>query len=360
MTHWRSRAIINSSALQNNLQCVRNYSPNSKVLAMVKSNGYGHGVVNVVNALVSSDGFGVAYLREALQLRKAGVTQPIFLMEGFMHQEELADIAAHDLTIVIHGLKQLGELLQTSLPKPVSVWLKVDTGMHRLGFAPTDVLLQACEQLAQCQWVNKPIGLMTHFSDADAVDNPKTPKQIALFEQVSARFDGPKSLANSAGIVAWSETHSDWVRPGIMLYGVSPLLGKSASDFDLKPVMTLQAKLIAKNYFSKGAEIGYGSTWQCPEDMPVGVVSIGYGDGYPRHAKNGTPVFIDGVKCPLVGRVSMDMISVDLRACQDAEIGDVVTLWGDGAPIEELAESSGTIAYELLCGVTQRVELVVV
>jgi len=232
--------------------------------------------------------------------------------------------------------------------------VKIDTGMHRLGFKP-EALKIVLNGLNDFSWINGAPNLMTHFSDADDIGNAKTKKQATEFFNLTKEFSGVKSLANSAGIIGWPDSHADWVRPGIMLYGVSPMTGATGLEHDLKPVMTLQSELIVIHDLKKGDCVGYGSTWQCPEDMRVGVVSIGYGDGYPFAAKQGTPVLVGDQKVPLVGRVSMDMITVDLRTCLQAKIHDKVTLWGDGLPVEIIAKQAGTISYELLCGIAQRV-----
>jgi alanine racemase len=234
------------------------------------------------------------------------------------------------------------------------VWIKVDTGMHRLGFAPErfeEVYKYLTTKTAATQFV-----LMTHLANADDVNDKRTATQLTRLNKISQQYNLPLSIANSAGIVAWPKSHADIVRPGIMLYGSSPVLGKTAQDLDLKPVMTLSSRLIAIKQLRKGDHVGYGGEWVCPENMPVGVVSIGYGDGYPRHASAGTPVLVNGIRVPLIGRVSMDLITVDLRPYPQAKHGDTVTLWGEGLPADEIAAAAGTIAYQLFCGVAQRVE----
>lgn len=356
-----AQAQINLYALRHNLQRVREVAPQSRVMAMVKANAYGHGMVRVACVLVDAgvDALGVASIDEAMMLRDAGITAPITLLEGFFEPAELMLIQQHGFDIVIHHPAQLAILEATPLATPVTVWLKVDSGMHRLGFAAEQVS-QAWHRLAACRNVRGSVRLMTHLASADDLASPQTPQQFACFNAATAEIKAGRSIANSAAILAWPQTHDEWVRPGIMLYGASPFINDTAIAHDLKPVMTLTSKLIAINYYKKGDAIGYAASWVCPHDMPVGVVAMGYGDGYPRHAVSGTPVLVNGQRVPLIGRVSMDMFSVDLSSQPQACIGDAVTLWGDGLPVEEVARCASTISYQLLCGVTQRVKFVVV
>ncbi len=350
----RAEATIDLAALRHNWQQVKTLAPKSAILAMIKANAYGHGAVLVAKSLDKTEGFGVASSEEALQLREAGIKQRIVLMAGVGNVEELKLAERWQLDIVVHHISQLELLQKVALAHPVTVWLKIDTGMHRLGL-PLSQAESAYKTLSQLTSVAKPIHLMTHLADADDIQKTTTQLQVANFQKIIASFTGPKSIANSAGILAWPETHKDFVRPGIMLYGVSPLLGQTGNAHQLQPVMTFTSRLIAINQLRRGDHVGYGGTWTCPEDMTVGVVAVGYGDGYPRHAKNGTPVLVNGVICPLAGRVSMDMITIDLRPLPTAKIGDVVTLWGNGLPIENVARSAETIGYELLCNLNMRV-----
>jgi alanine racemase len=352
-----TEARLDLAALKSNLQRVRELAPASKVMAVIKANAYGHGLVRVGRALADhADAFGVASGEEAWALRMAGIKPPINLLEGFFDSDEFDLIDEHRLSLTIHHVWQVNALAKAKLKQPVDIWLKVDTGMHRLGLAP-ELLQEAHEHLKGSANVAS-IGYMTHLANADDQQDDTTAKQLALFADTSEGLAGERSIANSAGIVAWPGSRSDWVRPGIMLYGVSPMLGMQGSEHGLKPVMTLRSRLIAVNYLKKGDRVGYGGTWACPEDMPVGVVSIGYGDGYPRHAREGTPVLVRDQLVPLIGRVSMDMVTVDLRRVVQPRVGDEVTLWGEGLPIELIAEAAGTIGYELLCGVTPRVRMV--
>ncbi len=351
------QAFIDLSALEHNLQRVRQAAPQSRVMVMLKANAYGHGMLTVANALQDADAVAVARVGEGITLRQAGVTTPIVILEGCFDSQELVQAAENNLQLVIHEPGQINILQQQTLTNPIQCWLKVDTGMHRLGFPVADAL-NALRALSECSGVADGVHLMTHLSNADEPDDPETDRQIRLMRPLVEQTGAPGSIANSGAILNWPESHLDWVRPGIMLYGASPFNGRSGGDDGLRPVMTLQSSLIAINNLSKGDGVGYGKNWVCPEDMPVGVVAIGYGDGYPRHATSGTPVLLNGELVPLVGRVSMDMITVDLRSQPDAATGDRVTLWGRGLPAETIAQYAGTISYELFCGVTSRVEFI--
>lgn len=353
-----TQVTINLKALQHNLKRVRHYAPDSRVIAMVKANAYGHGMTQVVSALQEADAFGTCCLEEALVVREQCPTHPIILFEGFFDPAELALINEKQFELVIHHQWQLNCLKQAPKDATFKVWLKVDSGMRRLGFLPHEVQ-EAMTQLQAIPQVSQ-IRLMTHFANADDVENPATQVQTEIFNRTCEGFEVPRSLANSAGIVAWPATQAQWVRPGIMLYGSNPLLTGTAEHFQLQPAMTLTSQLIGMKQCKKDDLVGYGSTWRCPEDMTIGLIPIGYGDGYPRHVPNGTPVLINGAQVPLVGRVSMDLITVDLRACPQAELGDTVTLWGEGLPAETIAKHADTIAYELFCNVTPRVRRVYV
>ena len=348
-----AQARINLQALQHNFHRVQALAPDSKIMAIIKANAYGHGLVPVAQALRGRDAFGVACLDEAISLREAGFDRRIVLLEGLFGADDLALIHGYRLDVVIHHISQVEILEQDRPAKPVDVWLKIDTGMHRLGFAPDQVaaVTERLERLPQPGCVR----YLSHFACADEPDNPATQIQIDRFEEACADFKGERSLANSAAVLAWPASHGDWVRPGIMLYGSSPLPARTAEDLGLQPVMTLATRLIAVNPHSKGEAVGYGGDWTCSEDMPVGVAAMGYGDGYPRHAPAGMPVLVNGKRSALIGRVSMDMICIDLRTRPDAKVGDEVILWGEGLPVDEVAQQAGTISYELLCGVGSRV-----
>ncbi len=354
-----ARALVDAGALRHNLQQVRRHAPHSRAMAVVKANGYGHGLAWVARSLEAGvDAFGVSSVEEGILLRAAGIACPICLLEGFFTPDELPVLAQHRLEPVIHHAGQLKALAQAAPTVKLTAWLKIDTGMHRLGFLPQAVP-DALKQLRNSPAVAD-IRAMSHFARADIASDPDTQLQIDIFLAQIQNLGLESSLANSAGIMAWPRSHLDWVRPGIMLYGASPLAGRTAAQLDLKPVMTLQTALIAVHARRRGEAVGYGGDWRCPEDMPVGVAAIGYGDGYPRHAVPGTPVLVNGARAPLVGRVSMDMITLDLRAQPNARAGDPVVLWGQGLPVDEIAQSAGTIAYELLCHVTERIPRVVV
>jgi len=347
-------ARINLSALQHNFTRVQQSAPDSRVMAIIKANAYGHGLVPVAQSLSSADAFGVACLDEAISLREAGFSQRIVLLEGLFGEDDLALIHGYQLDVVIHHISQVEILEQGHQAAPVDVWLKIDTGMHRLGFAPDQVaaVIERLERLPQPGCLR----YMSHFACADERGNPATQTQINRFGESCAEVTGERSLANSAAVLAWPASHGDWVRPGIMLYGASPLSGETAQDLDLQAVMTLATRLIAVNPHNKGDAIGYGGDWTCPQDMQVGVAAMGYGDGYPRHAPSGMPLLVNGKRAALIGRVSMDMICVDLSTQPDAKVGDEVVLWGEGLPVDEVAQQAGTIAYELLCGVASRVQ----
>lgn len=348
-----TQVLFDLTALRHNLQQVRTAAPGCKITAAVKADGYGHGLVRTARALHDADGFGVAAVEEAVQLRQAGITVPITLLEGFFHVDEFPLIDEYRLELALHQPWQVEALAQATFSNPIRVWLKLDSGMHRLGFAP-ERAVEWWQRLKSIPAVT-PLGQMTHLACADELDNEATRQQLATFTDATRELDGEKSIANSAGILGWPESRGDVVRPGIMLYGVSPFVGGRAAQHNLRPVMTLSSQLIAVEQHQQGEAIGYGASWRCPESMPIGVVAVGYGDGYPRHAPSGTPVLLNGRIVPLIGRVSMDMITVDLRSQPEARIGDLVVLWGEGLPVEEVAEHAGTIAYELFCSVTSRV-----
>lgn len=367
------KATVDTKALKHNLNCVKQKVRPAKIIAMIKANGYGHGLVQVAETLKEADAFGVACIEEALILRQAGIQNRIVLLEGFFTKEELSDIVKFQLEPVIHHQAQLLDLLerekeakkeakQDGQPsiQPLNIWVKIDTGMHRLGFQ-IEEWQKTYAMLQDLKTINIQ-GIMTHFASADEIHNPKTQKQMLSFQEalknVGAIGSFPKSLANSAGIWAWPESHGDWVRPGIILYGVSPFANQIGADLGLMPVMTLSTSLIAIHWLKKGEQIGYGGIYTCEEEMPIGVVAVGYADGYPRHAPKGTPVLLNGKRVPVVGRVSMDMMTVDLRTVPDAKVGDPIELWGSRLPIEEVAQHMGTIGYELLTSLSPRVPLI--
>ncbi|MEI7796548.1 MAG: alanine racemase [Methylococcaceae bacterium] len=351
-------AVININALAHNVQQVRLAAPNSKIMAVIKANAYGHGLLRIAHALNGLvDGFAVARVQEGVRLRKAGLQQRIVVLEGFTEHDELQDLLDFNLEASLHSPHQLAILKNTPDAKQLGVWVKFDTGMNRLGFKAHEIT-NVYEQLTACNVVKKPLNFMTHFANADDKNDSKTAQQIALFHQWTANYDGEKSMANSAGILAWRDSLTDWVRAGVMLFGISPFADSTGEQLGLQPLMSLHSRLIAVRDVAAGETVGYGDTWTSPRATKLGVVAIGYGDGYPRYAQNGTPVLVNGERVPLVGRVSMDMITVDLGLNSTAKASDSVTLWGENLPIEEIALCSNTIPYTLVCGVTPRVEIV--
>ena len=335
---------IDGEALRHNLGIVRTHAPASKVMAVIKANAYGHGVLTAASYLTNADAFAVAMPSEAVSLRQAGITKPLVVLQGFADRDELRLCAEYDLQPVVHQQWQ-ADLLYTASRFSLDVWLKVDTGMHRLGLPP-DGVAQAWQTLSAAAVVNT-VRFMSHFANADDPSHSLNNSQIEVFVKVTYDYDAERSMSNSAAILGLAGSHLDWVRPGIMLYGTSPLLARGVDELDLKPVMQFESRLAAIQQVRRGESIGYGSTWQCPEDMPIGVVAAGYGDGYPRHAPSGTPVWINGHLCPSVGRVSMDSICVDLRGV-DAGHGDRAVLWGRELSVDTVAEHAGTISYEIL------------
>jgi alanine racemase len=350
-------ATIYIEALRHNLSQIRRLAPHSKVMAVVKADGYGHGLERVARALEGADAFGVAALSDAERLRAAGLSQRIVLLSGIDEADDLAAIRRLNLDIVLHHDSQLTLLQADDHPTPIRVWLKLDTGMHRLGFA-AERAANVYAQLMQMPNIDRDITLMTHFASSDEFHGAQTKAQIQRFETAIQQLPGVHSLSNSAAILGWQQAHQDWVRAGGALYGLSVVEGKTGSDFGLKPAMRLSTRLIAINPIKKGEPIGYSATWECPEDMNVGVAAIGYGDGYPRKAPSGTSVLINGIRVPLIGRVSMDLMTLDLRGVPNAKVGDEVLLWGPELPVEEIAAAAGTISYELTCSITRRVRFI--
>ena len=342
------RVSLDPQALQHNLNRVRQCAPDSKVMAVIKANAYGHGMLRVADVLSGEqqvDAFAVATAGEAFALRAHGSSKPVTVFHGFSSLQELKRMAELDIRPAIHCMEQIG-LLESYRGDALDVWLKLDTGMHRLGI-PMAQLDTAMHRLQQHPAIGE-IDILSHFANADDPDNNLNNKQIESIIKARNRFNSRLSLANSAAICALADSHFDWIRPGIMLYGASPLQHKSAAELDLQPAMRFTSQLIAIQSLRMGDAIGYGSSWRCPQHMPVGIVAAGYGDGYPRHAQPGTPVQVNGQRASLVGRVSMDSIYVDLRDIE-ASVGDEVELWGGDLPVDAVAQTAGTIAYELLC-----------
>lgn len=350
MAYRPVKALIHLNALQQNLRQVKIFAPSSKVLAIIKSNGYGHGIERVAAQLAQADGYGVACIDEAIVLRQKGFLHPIVLLEGLFSEAELSIAIQHRLEFAVHSFLQLEWLKNSSIKTPLNIWLKLDTGMHRLGFQVHEIQ----NVIAELKTLSAPVNihLMSHFASADESE-VFTQKQLSVFNQVAENLKCPRSIANSAGVQRYPESHLDWVRPGIMLYGAC---ATSETVPGLKPAMTLMSQIISLKWIETNETVGYGQTWQASRRSLIAVVAIGYGDGYPRHAPSGTPVLIHGKRMPLVGRVSMDMITVDVTGlANEVVIGDEVILWGQGLPVDVIADACGTIGYELLCGVTQRV-----
>lgn len=347
-------ARIDLTALERNLMCIKKMVPQSKIFAMVKGNAYGHGAVGIAQALEGKvEVFGVACISEAMKLYEAGIKTPIVILKGFFDLTDLEIIDRCSFETIIHNQEQLKILAQAKLRHPLKVWLKIDTGMHRLGFAPAAVPA-VYQALMANNLVSKPLHLMTHLSDADDPTKNKTTEQVECFFKTVYGLEGEHCIANSSAILNWEKARVEWVRPGITLYGVSPVAHLSAAKLGLTPVMTLVSRLVTIHNLKPGDAVGYGSAWVCPENMRVGIIDLGYGDGYPRGAKPGTPVLIHGTRHSLIGRVAMDMINVDLRNCPEAKVGDEVILWGKGLPIEEVASHTDTVPYELFCRLTSR------
>ncbi len=352
-------AILSTENLLHNLQVIKSAAPKAKIIAMVKANAYGHGIRSVGMRLdAHTDMLGVASIDEALALRNVGVKTQIMLAQGIFEPNELITAAAEKFHVVFHNQAQLEWLEKTNLPSPLNCWLKINTGMGRLGL-PLAKAKKYYDKLQNHHSVEKPIRIMSHFACSDEIDHPLNQEQISNFENFIKGTETEYSFCNSAAIFNFPEQHYDYVRTGIALYGISPIASKSASELGLKPVMTLQTSLMSVQNMSKGSNIGYSARYNCPEDMPVGIIAFGYGDGYPIGAKDGTPILVNNSECKLIGRPSMDMIAVDLRNCPDAKVGDPVTLWGEGLPIERVAEyMPGNITYNMLTAIQNRVKFI--
>jgi len=344
-------ATINLEALRHNLRVVQATAPHSRIMAVVKANGYGHGVLNVARGLKAADGFAVLNLEEAISLREAGFKQTLLLLEGAFSPDELELVSQHEITLVVHNVRQLDMLEKAALSQPVSVFAKLNTGMNRLGFSPPEYKA-AVGRLSACPSVGD-IALMTHFATADESLGIEDPYRI--FSEASVGMRYPVSLANSAAILRYPHTHADWVRPGIMLYGASPIAGTPASTFQLRPAMNLRSEVIAVQSLKQGDSVGYGCKFTAVRESRIAVVACGYADGYPRHAPNGTPIQVAGKATHTVGRVSMDMLFADITDIPQADIGSPVELWGEQVPVDSVAEAAGTVGYELLCALAPRV-----
>ncbi len=382
-------ATIDASALRNNLDVVRRMAPRSRIIAVVKANGYGHGMIRVARALADADGLGVARLADAVALREAGVTRRILLLEGVFGAEQFALAAREQCEIVVHSPEQLDVLEQFSGSHRFVVWLKLNSGMNRLGFRVED-FAAAHARLRRCSSVSL-IRVMTHLSSSEERDGARpsssataasgqhaagadpferadavaasgrgevTATQLRIFDDAVASLGHERSVANSAAVIAWPESHQDWVRPGLMLYGMSPMPNKTAADLGLRPAMTLSTQLIAVQNIGIGEAVGYNGIWRAQRPSRIGIAAIGYGDGFPRSTRNGAPVLVGGREAAIAGRVSMDMSAIAVTDLPDAKPGDEVVVWGEGLPAERLAPYADTTCYELVCRVTSRVPLI--
>jgi alanine racemase len=353
-------ATIHLDAMHQNLGRARTCTPLSKIWAVVKANAYGHGLARGMRGFAQADGLALIETENALQLRELGWIKPILLLEGIFDAADIPMLAEHNINSTVHCLEQIKMLEYTSLYRPIDVHLKMNTGMNRLGLRPED-FRAAYARLRAIPGVRN-ITLMTHFANADELEHPRLSiaEQVRRFRVGADGLAGERSLSNSGGVLHQAELvkelQNDWVRPGIMLYGGTPG-GRAAADFGLLPTMTLRSEIIGIQQLAAGDTVGYGSRFEAEGPMTVGVVACGYADGYPRHAGHGTPVIVDGVRTRLVGRVSMDMMTVDLSPVPNARVGSKVTLWGDGLPIDEVAQAAGTIGYELMCALAPRVRV---
>lgn len=342
-----ARALIDLQALRHNYQLAREVT-GAKALAVIKADAYGHGAVQCAQALeAEADGFAVACIEEALELRAAGIRAPVLLLEGFFEADELPLIVENDLWCVVHSLWQLDAVEQAALSKPIHVWLKLDSGMHRVGLHPSDY--QAAYQRLQASANVSKIVLMSHFARADELDSVRSVEQVAIFLGARAALTAEISLRNSPSVLGWPKVPSDWVRPGLMLYGTTPFEDPHAVAARLQPVMTLESKVICVRELPAGEPVGYGAKFITPKPMRIGVVAMGYADGYPRQAPTGTPVLVDGVRSQLLGRVSMDMLCIDLTDVPQAGLGSTVELWGKNILASEVAAQADTIPYQIFC-----------
>ena len=346
-------AQINLAAVRANLKRARAAAPGAKILAVVKANAYGHGLTRILPALDDADGLALVELDAASMLREHLYTRRILLIEGFFEERELAEISARRLATVVHSEDQVRMLETAVLPRALEVFVKVNTGMNRLGFAGDDVA-RVCERLSHSPSVAA-LRLMTHLARADDEDGIAEP--LAAFEAACRGLPYPRSIANSAGVFRHAEVGGDYVRPGIMLYGATPFPFDTAEMLGLQPVMTLRSQIIAIQSVQANDSVGYAASYTASRPHRVGVVACGYGDGYPRHAPNGTPVLVAGRKARLAGRVSMDLITVDLSEIPEARVGTPVVLWGEGLPVDDVAAAASTVGYELLCALAPRVRV---
>ncbi len=348
------RATIRADAMAHNLGVAREHAGAAKVWAVVKANADGHGLVRSAQALKDADGFAMLDFEEAIRLRMAGIDKPIMLLEGFFKAQDVPLLSQYRISPVFHNLEQIEVLEKSPAMGSIDAFLKVNSGMNRLGFTVDNVRI-AWNALKNHADVGE-VTLMTHFADADGPSGVQA--QLEWFNSITQPFDGPRCLANSAALIRFPETRGDAVRPGIMLYGCSPFPDESAESLGLKPAMTLTSEIIGVQSLASGERVGYGFTYEAAEEMVIGIVACGYADGYPRHAPSGTPVLVGGQRARTIGRVSMDMIAVDISDIPEAYVGTPVTLWGEGLSADEVAKAAGTVGYELLCALAPRVPVV--
>jgi alanine racemase len=350
-----TRAIVNLEALRHNYGIAVELSGAGKALPVVKANAYGHGSIEVAKALEPlTPAMGVACIEEAVELRDAGVQKPILLMEGFFSDEELEVAAGQNFWLMVQNDYHLRALEQARLTQPVSCWVKLDTGMHRLGYDP-ERAIEVYERLKGCSQVADDIVMATHLASADDLDKDYSAEQIRLFREHTAGIDAPCSIANSPGLLGWPDARADWNRPGVMLYGQSPFPLPHPEADRLRPVMTFRSAVMAVREVAVGESVGYANAWTAQRPSRIATVPVGYGDGYPRHAENSTPVLINKQRAQLVGRVSMDMITLDVTDIPTADIGDEVILWGEDLKANEVAVHADTIGYEIMTRMHNRV-----
>jgi len=348
------RAVIDTAALQANLQTIRARAPGSKVMAVVKANAYGHGLVMTAVGLPQADAFAVARLEEGIMLREAGITRPVILLEGVFSAEQLIEAAVHRFEIVVHDPLQVALLEGFRGSFGFTTWVKIDTGINRLGFRPED-FPGALARLRALSTPVRELRLLTHLARADEREAPTTTQQVQQFRAATGNLGLATSIGNSAGIFGWADAAGDWVRPGLALYGVSPFADVHGDALGLTPVMTLESTIIGLRRVPRGESVGYAGAWTAQRESRIAILAGGYGDGILRSMKDGSPVLVEGRRAPLVGRVSMDMIAVDVTELPEPRVGTRCLLWGPGLPVEEVAAHAGTISYEMLCGVRQRV-----
>ena len=348
-------ATIDIAALRHNLQVVRQRAPQSRVMAVIKANAYGHGLITVAQALESADAFAVARLEEGLALRAANIKTPIVLLEGVLDREQLDAAAGAGFELFVHCPEQIELLRAAPAGANFKVWLKLDSGMNRLGFKSAE-FPAAHAALSGLGALKGPVNLCTHLASADTPERPNTAEQLLVFAAATRTLSGERSVESSAALLAFPESQAEWVRPGLLLYGVSPFAGSTGADHGLLPVMTLKSRIIAVKDVSVGGQVGYGGDWIATRPTRLAVAAVGYGDGYPRSLSSGAPVLVNGERASLAGRVSMDMITIDVsELSHPPQVGDPVVLWGEGLPVEEIALWAETIPYTLTCGVSQRV-----